>query len=50
MKIFKQGSMMQEHLPVQASQRGRQETAGQAPTKILKFTLGLLREHKCNNH
>jgi hypothetical protein len=39
MKVFKQGSMMQEHIPYQASQHGDNWTAGRAPTQILKITL-----------
>jgi hypothetical protein len=39
MKFFKRGSMMQEHLPHQASQRRDNRTVGQVPTQILKITL-----------
>jgi hypothetical protein len=46
MKVFKRGSMMQEHLPHQASQRGSKWTAGQAPTQILKLPWKLLRDLK----
>jgi hypothetical protein len=40
------GVMMQEHLPHQASQRGRQWTAGRAPAQILKSPWKLLRDLK----
>jgi hypothetical protein len=36
MKIFKRGSMMQEHRKQPAKQRKRWETAGKAPAHILK--------------
>jgi hypothetical protein len=48
MKFFKRGSMMQEHLPHQASQR---ESEGQLdkPVQIFEFLLDLMCEHKCGN-
>jgi hypothetical protein len=44
MKIFKRGSMIQEHRQYQASQRGKQETVGRANTNF-EFLLDLMREH-----
>jgi hypothetical protein len=46
MKVFfKRGSMMQEHLPCQASQRGSDRTAGQASTNF-EISLKMMRDLK----
>jgi hypothetical protein len=48
MKIFKQGSMMQEHLQHQASQRGSEGQLDKS-AQFFEFLLELMREHKCGN-